>query len=117
MIEEVALKTHLIVTDIHEEYDIKWHGKIVDSKPLIKDGMPVFVIIGSGSRAELNTVNIKLIEKCAKQMTNPRGKASCTKDTALIYIKEVDGNEKCIGTVVHKHVKKYAQMYDKVGYR
>ena len=40
------LKTHLIVTDVHEEYFVKWTGNIANTKPLFKNDMPVFVIIG-----------------------------------------------------------------------
>ena len=29
---EVLVKTHLIITDIHEEYHIKWCGSIKDTK-------------------------------------------------------------------------------------
>ena len=45
--EEILLKTHLIITDIHDEYHMNWCGKIAEAKPLLKDGLPVFVIIGS----------------------------------------------------------------------
>ena len=108
----VMLKTHLIVTDVHEEYSVKWSGSIADAKPLFKNNMPVFVIIGSEARMELNTIDIKWIEENAKRMTHPRGKQAITTDTAFIYIKEEDGNEKLIGSVVHNHVKQYQQMYD-----
>lgn len=39
---EVLVKTHLVVTDVHEEYDINWCGRILDVKPKIKNNMPVF---------------------------------------------------------------------------
>ena len=38
---EVLLKTHLIVTDIHEEYDINWCGKILNTKPMFKNNKPL----------------------------------------------------------------------------
>lgn len=117
MIENVLIKTHLIVTDVHEEYSIKWCGRIVDTNPILQNGMPIFVIIGSESRMELNTIDMKQIENCAKRLTRPRGRAAVTTDQAFIYIKEVDGKETCIGIVTHKHIKKYAPMYDQVGYR
>ena len=34
---EVLIKTHLIITAVHEEYSIKWIGKILDTKPKIKN--------------------------------------------------------------------------------
>lgn len=115
--QEVLVKTHLIITDVHEEYDMNWCGKIIDAKPRFVDNKPVFVIIGSTSRMELNTTDMKRIEDCAKLMTHPRGRAAITKDVARIYIKEVDGNEKLLGVLTHKHVKSFAPMFDKVGYR
>ena len=110
--QEVMIKTHLIVTDVHEEYHIDWCGKIADAKPLFKNDMPVFIIISSKGRAELNTINIKSVEETAKKMTYPRGRKAITTDTARIYIKEESGKEKLIGKVIHNHVKKYQQMYD-----
>lgn len=115
--EEVLIKTHLIVTDIHEEYHIDWCGKIMDANPKFKNNKPIFIIVGSQSRIELNTADMKRIEKCAKTMTNPKGRSSITTDTARIFIKEKDGNEKLLGILIHNHIKQYAPMYDKVGYR
>lgn len=117
MIENVMIKTHLIITDIHEEYSIKWCGTIIDAKPELKNGMPIFAIVGSESRVELNTLDMKQIEDCAKRLTNPRGRAAVTTDKAHIYIKEIGGKETCIGIVTHTRVKKYAPMFDPVGYK
>ena len=50
--EEVSIKTHLIVTDIHEEYHIDWCGKIMDTDPKFKNNKPIFIIVGSQSRIE-----------------------------------------------------------------
>lgn len=111
--QEIMLKTHLIVTDVHEEYFVKWTDSIANAKPLFKNDMPVFVIIGSEARMELNTLNIKQIEKCAKRMTHPHGRQAITTDKVFIFIKEEDGNEKLIGSVTHNHVKQYQQMYDR----
>lgn len=117
MTENVLIKTHLIITSIHEEYSIKWCGKIIDTNPILKDGKPIFIVIGHDSRVELNTVDMKQIENCAKRLIRPKGRAAVTTDQAFIYIKEVDEKETCIGIVTHKHIKKYAPMYDQVGYR
>lgn len=116
MIEDVMIKTHLIITDIHEEYSIKWCGKIIDTQPELKNNMPIFIIIGSEGRVELNTLDMKRIEDCAKRLTNPKGRAAITTDKSYIYIKEIDDKETCIGVVTHNHVKKYAPMFDPVGY-
>ena len=111
--QEVMLKTHLIVNNTHEEYYVKWLGSIKNSKPLFKNDLPIFVIIGDGRRIELNTIDIKKIEENAKRLTNPHGRQSFTTDTAYIYIKEENNNEKLIGKVIHNHIKEYRQIYDR----
>ena len=98
MIENVMVKTHLIVTSIHEEFTIKWCGRIIDTKPIFKNDMHVFI-------------------ECAKKITCPRGRAAVTTDKAYIYIQEVDNHETLVGIVTHNHVKKYAPMFDSVGYK
>ena len=40
--EEVSIKTHLIVTEIHEEYHIDWCGKIMNANPKFKNNKPIF---------------------------------------------------------------------------
>ena len=62
--EEVMLKTHLIITDIHNEYHIKWCGKIKDTKPKFKNGKPIFMVVSSGGRMEVNSTNMEEVEKC-----------------------------------------------------
>ena len=116
--EEVAVKTHLIITDIHEEYHMNWCGKLFDAKPALNEnGMPTFVIIGSQSRMEINTIDINYLERCAKKLTSPKGRGAISVDKAYVYIKEVGGNEKLLGILTHKRVKTFAPMYDKVGYK
>ena len=65
--QEVMIKTHLIVTDVHEEYIVKWCGKIANTKPLFKNNMPVFVIISSESRIEMNTIDMKKLKSARKK--------------------------------------------------
>lgn len=116
--QEIMVKTHLITIDTHEEYHMNWCGKLFDAKPsLDENGMPMFIIISSQSRIELNTIDINYLEKCAKKLTSPKGKGAVSTDKAYIYIKEIDGNEKLLGILTHKRVKSFAPMYDKVGYR
>lgn len=115
--EEVLIKSHLIVTDVHEEYNIKWIGKILDTKPKFKNGKPIFVIVGGKGRTELNTTDMSRIEKCAKMYTQPKGRSAITTDTARIYIVEENGEEKLLGVLTHNHVKTFAPMYDKVGWK
>lgn len=115
--EEVLIKSHLIVTDVHEEYNIRWIGKIIDTKPKFKNGRPIFVVVGGNGRMELNTTDMDRIEKCAKMCTQPKGRSAVTTDTARIYIVEENDNEKLMGILTHNHVKSFAPMYDRVGYR
>lgn len=110
---EVKLKTHLICTDVHEEYSMKWCGKLMDARPLLKNGLPVFIVVGGNGRAELNTIDIKEIEQCAKNMSRPRGKAAVTTDCVRIYLLEENYNERLMGTLFHQHIRQYQQMFDK----
>ena len=115
--EEVLIKSHLIVTDVHEEYNIKWVGKIMDVKPKFKNGKPIFIVTGGNGRMELNTTNMNRIEKCAKMCTRPKGRSAVTTDTARIYIVEENDNEKLLGILTHNHVKSFAPMHDIVYYK
>lgn len=117
MKDEVMIKTHLIVTDIHEEYHMNWCGRVLDTRPKFKNGLPIFIIVGSKGRIELNTTDMKELENKAKLLTYPRGRSAITTDTARIFIKEEDDNEKLLGVLTHNHVKTYAPMYDRVGWR
>ena len=110
---EVMLKTHLIVSDVHEEYCIDWCGSIANAKPIFKNNMPIFILISSEERRELNTIDIKKIEEVAKKITRPRGRQAVTTDITRIYIKEEGGKQKLLGKVIHNHVKEYQQMYDR----
>ena len=115
--QEIKIKTHLIVTDVHDEFNIKWCGKIVDTNPVLRNGLPIFILISSESRDELNTINIKHIENCAKRLTCPKGRSAVSTDKTYIYIKEVSGKDTLIGVVTHNRIKSFAPMYDSVGYR
>ena len=114
--EEISIKTHLIITDIHNEYEMNWCGKIANARPLIRNGLPLFVIIGRKGRIEINTANINRLEEIAKTLTQPKGRSAISIDTSQIYIKEVDGHEMLLGVLTHRNIKTFAPMYDKVGY-
>ena len=115
--QEVMVKTHLIITDIHDEYHMNWCGKVADARPKLENGKPLFIIIGTRGRMELNTIDMKQLERCAKLMTQPKGRSAVSVDTSRIYIKEVDGNDFLLGVMTHKNVKTFAPMFDKVGYK
>ena len=113
--QEIKIKTHLIINSIHSEYHMNWCGKILDSKPLLNDvGLPTFVVVGSKGRVEVNTVDMNYLEDCAKRLTNPRGRSAISDDSAHIYIKEIDGAERLMGVLFHRRVKTFAPMYDRV---
>ena len=112
--QEVLVKTHLIITDIHNEYHMNWCGKLQGAKPLLKEGLPVFVVVGSKGRTELSTIDMKMLEHTAKALTFPRGRSAVSTDSARIYLKEEDGNELLMGVLTHKNVKTFAPMFDKI---
>ena len=113
---EALIKTHLIITDVHDEYHMKWCGKIREADPAFNEmGLPMFAIIGSDKRINVSTVNMSHLEKCAKALTSPKGRSAVSTDTARVYIVEKNGNEKLLGVMTHNRVKKFAPMYDKVG--
>ena len=106
-------KPHFVVKDIQDDYRINWCGKIVDANPVIKNNNPVFVLIGSQNRLELNTIDFAYIEKCAKRMTHPKGRQAVTFDSVRIYIKEVSGNEMLLGVLSHTRTKTFMPVYGK----
>lgn len=114
--EEISVKTHLIITDIHNEYHMNWCGKIIDAKPVLENGLPTFIVVGRGGRMEINTVDMTRLERAAKMLTRPKGRSAVSTDSSRIYIKEVDGNEMLLGVMTHKNIKTFAPMYDKVGF-
>lgn len=114
MEEKIKIFSHLIITEVKDDYRFNWCGKMIDSKPQLKNGKPIFIIVGKSGRMEINTTNMERIEKCAKMLTCPNGRSATTTDTARIFLKEIDGNEKLMGVLIHSHIKLYAPMYDKV---
>ena len=110
----MLVKTHLIVTDKWDDYEIKWVKRLIDTKPkLDSNGYPTFVILSNKGRIEIKTFDLKYIEEQAKKATLPRGRASVTKDQGYILIKE-EKEEVLIGIVNHTHTRKYAPMYDEI---
>lgn len=115
--QEIRIKTHLIITDVRDEYSVKWFGSIINCDPVLKNGVPIFVLVSSEARIELNTIDITAIEECGKRLTRPKGRSAITSDKTRIFIKEKGDKETYIGVITHNHVKTFAPMYDKVGYR
>ena len=114
--QEVAVKTHLIIKGIHSEYDINWCGKMKDADPIWINEKPLFILIRSTKRVEMNTFDIHEIERIGKLITEPKGRKAVATDRTYIYLKEVNGNDRLMGVITHKRIKTFAPMYDKVGW-
>ena len=108
----ISINTHPIVVGKHDEYHIDWCGKIIDTRPKLRNGIPVFRVVGSESSVELNTIDMELIEKTARKLTSPHGRKAVSTDKAYIYIIEEDNNKTLLGIVTHNHIKEFRQMYD-----
>ena len=111
----MKVKTHLIIKEHWNEYEVKWVGRLIDSKPLLNEnGLPTFSVVSSNGRIELTTFDMKHLVEIAKRNTYPKGRAAETIDKSYIYIKEEKGKEKLLGIITHRHIRKYAPMYDEV---
>lgn len=114
MDERPVVNTRFICIDSQDEYYINWHKKIIDTNPIFdKNGKLSFVIIGSQSRMEINTLDIKYLEKCAKLLTCPKGRSAVSTDKAYIYIKEIGGKETMIGVLIHNRIKTFVPTNSK----
>lgn len=113
---EVRIKSHLIITDIHSEFNIDWCGRLKGANPKLVNGLPLFILKGGGKRIEMNTLDMKRLEKVGKNMTNPRGRSAVMTDETRIFLKEENGNERLMCIITHHRIKTYVPMYDKVGY-
>lgn len=112
--EEKLIKTHLIVTDIENTYNIKWIKTIKETCPIFENNKLVFIIVGGKGRMEINTNDMTRVEKCAKIMSYPKGRTAFTSDTVRIFIKQKDESEVLIGILTHNRLKTFAPMFDKV---
>lgn len=110
----MKVKTHLIIKEHWNEYNIKWLGNLKDANPILdKKGYLTFVIVSGNGRYELKTMDMIHLTEMAKRVTYPHGRAAVTEDKGYVYVKEKEG-EKLIGIVSHKHIRKYAPMYDDI---
>ena len=112
--EEKLVKTHLIVTNIENNYSIKWVKTIKETRPVFKNNKLVFIIVGGNGRMEVNTNDMTRVEKCAKMMSYPKGRTAVTSDFVRISIKQEDESEVLIGILTHTRVKTFAPMFDKI---
>lgn len=111
----MLVKTHLIVTDQWDDYEVKWVNSLSKiSNPILDDkGYPTFAIISNKGRMEIKTFDMAYLEQSAKRHTFPRGRGSVTQDKGYIYIKTKEG-EVLLGIVIHSHYRKYAPMFDDI---
>ena len=114
MEEKMTTTTRFICIDSRDEYSIKWHRKIIDTNPIFdRNGKLSFAIIGSQNRMEINTLDMKYLEKCAKLMTRPKGRSAISTDKAYIYIKEINGTETMLGVLTHNRIKTFVPANSK----
>lgn len=112
--EEKLVKTHLIVTDIENDYNIKWIKTIKETRPMFKNGRLVFVVVGGKGRMEVNTNDMTRVEKSARTMSYPKGRTAVTSDVVRILLKQEDESEVLMGLLTHNRVKTFAPMFDKI---
>jgi hypothetical protein len=111
----MLVKTHLIITNQYDKYNIKYVGKLIDADPeLNQKGIPTFILISNKGRMEIETLDINYVETIAKNFAYPRGRGAVTSDKTRIYIKEKDNKEKLLTIVEKIHIRKYAPMFDEV---
>ena len=113
MKEKEVVNTRLICIGCDDEYQMKWVKKIADTNPIFNQNKLSFVIISSQSRVEIDTLNFKRLEECAKKLTAPKGRSAVSTDKSYIYIKEIDGNEKLIGILTHNRIKNFVPINSK----
>lgn len=110
----MLVKTHLIVKDQYDEYQVKWIKRLSEQKPKFDEhGNLQFAILSGKGRLEVKTFDLAYLEKVAKKYTYPRGRSALTTDKSDIYLKTEDG-EVLLATVVHDHIRKYSPMYDEL---
>ena len=111
----MLVKTHLIITDQYDDYEVKYVTKLIDLTPsLTSRNSMSFVIVSRNSRYEVNTNDFKFLEETAKKLTITRGKEAYTEGTSRIYIKEKGDKETLLAIVRRKHYRVFAPMYDDV---
>lgn len=115
--QEVKIKTHLIIKDIHSEYDINWCGKFQNAHPVFVNDKPVFILMSAQSRVKMNTWDMSAIEKIGKKMAEPRGREAITEGVVRVYLKEEDNKYRFMCVITHRKIKTFAPMYDKMGWR
>ena len=112
--KELMTKPHFICIGIENDYQMKWTQKIIDTQPVFDEqNRPLFIIVSSTARLEVNTLDMKYLEKCAKRLTYPKGRSAYSTDKAWIYIKETNNKETLIGVLIHNRIKKFVPVNKK----
>ena len=111
----MKVKTHLIVVDQYDEYNVRWIKKLSEQKPKFDEhGNLQFAVLSNKGRLDIKTFDLKYLEKAAKKFTYPRGRGAITTDKGYIYLKTADDKEVLLAVVSHNHIRKYSQMYDEL---
>ena len=112
--KELIMKPHFICTGVENDYQMKWIQKIIDTQPILdKQNRPLFIIVSSTTRLEVNTLDMKYLENCAKRLTYPKGRTAYSTDKAWIYIKEINNKETLIGVLTHNRIKQFVPVNKK----
>lgn len=110
----MLVKTHLIVTDQWDDFNVKWIKPLLKvEEPIVDDDGLTFILISKKGRTEIKTFDINYIERIAKEFCYPHGRESLTVDNCYIYVK-TKKEEEMIGVIKKYHTKKYAPMYDDI---
>lgn len=76
-----------IKTGEDTNFDVQWRTRLVDTQPVLKNGIPTFYILSKAGRLEMTTMDMNALEKKAKMMCDPTGRGSYKSDKVLIYLK------------------------------
>lgn len=65
----MLVKTHLIITDQYDDYEVKYVAKLIDLTPSLTSRSSMsFVIVSRNSRYEVNTMISSFLKKRLKNL-------------------------------------------------
>lgn len=114
MKEKEELQTRWIVTDVEDSYSVKWIKTMKEIYPMFKNNKFIFIVVGGNGRMEINTNDMTRVEKCAKMMSYPKGRAAVTSDTVRIFVRQQDESEVLMGFLKHERAKTFAPIIERI---
>lgn len=84
--EREEMTSRFIRTGQDSNFKVNWATRLMDTQPVLKNGMPTFYIISKEGRLEMNTMDMNALEKKAKLMCDPTGRGKFQSDKVLIYL-------------------------------